>query len=148
MKILHFFVLVLFLAPGCSKVEDGEIVMCKHCGKELARNVQVMNVPFWDAGKHRVEIERIYCDKCGNEMVPYEVSIRCERCGEIYRHFTEMAPRSAEKRDKTITGGFCSDRCRFAEKVDTMIDEGSRKAGDILGRIGKGISEGVKEHAQ
>lgn len=143
------FFVMLFLLVGCKEqVESGEIAKCKHCSKQISNNVRVLEVYTWNADEYSVITKYIYCDKCGNENVTYKVRTRCDKCGNIYYTSTKTAKRKTETRDKTITEGFCSDKCRRWAKVDNTIDKASEKTGDVIGRATRGLIEGIKRHAR
>lgn len=127
-------------------VHSGEIVTCKHCNTEISNTVTVLKVPFWDTDQYGVKSTQAYCDQCGNEMVHYALNTRCQRCGRVYESQQESAPRKTEPRDQTIAEGFCSTECAQAAHIDQTIDNVSRKTGDVIGRIGRGLVDGIRQH--
>lgn len=147
-QFLIIFLLITFFIfyNGCCKVETGRITTCKICGKELSNTVRVISVPFWEKNKYHVHMLRAYCDVCGNEQVPYTVSIFCKQCGKKYNSYTEYTARKFEQSDKRITEGYCSSSCEKWGKFDKGVDKTSEKVGDFIGRVGKGIADGISKH--
>jgi hypothetical protein len=107
---------------GCSKIGDGKIVTCKHCGEEVSNSVQYVEVPFWEASKYEIEYEEGYCVGCGNEEVEYEIIYVCESCGKEYETKTETAPRRMEKQDERIESGTCGVACGIKDGVTDFGD--------------------------
>lgn len=145
-KLMVMLILFSVFLSGCSEVETGRITKCKICGKELSRDVHLIKVPFWQ--KSKVRISEDYCKVCGNEKVPYTVHVRCERCGKKYDSYEEYAARRENRKDETITEGFCSTSCERWGKVEKGIDKASETTGDFMGRVGKGIFKGIKKHTE
>lgn len=147
--LLSIALVSILLFTGCSQeVQTGSIVWCKKCGKEIHNTVAVIKVPVSKADQYRVTREYSYCEDCGNEKVPYEISRRCKQCGKTYSSRTGFAARRTEPKGRSETIGYCSESCRRTAKVDETIDKISEKTGDVLGRVGKGIFEGVKKHTR
>jgi len=142
-------VLGLFLATlaGCNTdVKTGEIMTCKHCGKEIKNTVRTISVRRWDADEYSVKETAGYCEKCGNEVVAYKVRICCEQCGAEYAQRTETAPRKEERHDTSLREGYCSTNCERMARVGRGLDRASEAIGDGLGRIGKGLYKGIRKH--
>ena len=147
--ICGIMILTVFFIVGCTQeVQTGRIVTCKHCGKVIENSVSVIKVPTSKAKQYRVIRETAYCDKCGNEQVAYMVKVACKKCRKVYQTYTRYAARRTEPHDQTNSEGYCSDGCRKMAKVDDAIDRVSEKTGDILGRIGRGISDGIRRHTR
>ena len=139
----------VLLTAGCSQeVQTGRIVMCKECGKETENTVSVVSVPVWKADQYEVKREGGYCLGCGSEKVAYRIRRRCEQCGKIYHSQTAHAERRKEQRNRTVTDGYCCERCRRLARIDSAIDKASEKTGDVLGRIGRGIADGIMRHTR
>jgi len=134
---------------GCSQeVQTGQITSCKHCGMEISNTVNIIKVPFWKVDEYQVTRSLSYCDKCGSELVTYQIKLQCQYCGEIWQTFARDAMRRYEPCDTVKTLGYCSTRCENWAKVDGTIDKVSEKTGDVLGRISKGLYDGIKKHTQ
>ena len=118
MKRLHVIVIaaaglgiLLLLASISQEVETGRLVTCKHCQKKILDDKRVIKVPWWKAGGYAVAWTKEYCKDCGDELVQYNESICCERCGKQYATEAKSAPRRLEKQDPLIKNAFC-DYCK------------------------------------
>ncbi len=107
---------------GCSKIGDGKIVTCKHCGEEISNTVQYVEVPFWEASKYEIVHEEGYCVKCGNELVEYKIIYVCESCGKEYDEKIMTAPRREEKQNERIESGTCGTVCEIKDGVTDFGD--------------------------
>ncbi len=148
MRKATFAAVLFILAAACSRVESGRLVTCKICGKELENTVKAQWVPLWDKDKYSVTRDQSYCQADGDQPVQYSVFVKCVRCGKIYRTFTESAPRRTEPKDQTRTEGYCSQACQTLASVDRGLDRGSRAVGDVIGRVSRGLFDGVARHAK
>jgi DNA-directed RNA polymerase subunit RPC12/RpoP len=136
-------VLCLFTL-GCSSVQEGRVVTCKGCGKQLQNDVRTLQVPPWDANNHRVEHVNAWCEVCGRREVPYQVHYKCQRCGTEYSATTEYAPQSADEHDKWLTEGYCSTGCMRTEEVSRKVGEAADRTGQVLGGAVKGLLHGLR----
>jgi hypothetical protein len=128
------------------QVQAGEIVSCKHCQKEISNTVKDTKVLKWEAKQYGIKRWQSYCKQCGEQKVAFTVSTCCRRCGNVYASHQEFALRKNETKSKAVADGFCSEQCEHAAKVDATIDRVSERTGDIIGRIGRGIADGIKKH--
>jgi len=136
------------VATRTAEVRTGKIVTCKHCDQKIENTVRSMRVPWWKAGDYRVARTSRYCDGCGNQTISYKVHLRCERCKKTYSTHSEQALRKEGTSDKTRTDGYCTSRCRKLARVEGVIDKTSEGVGDVMGRIGKGLSRGIRKHGE
>jgi hypothetical protein len=132
---------------GCSQeVQTGRIVKCKQCGKVMENSISVIKVPTRAAKKYRVSYQSSLCQSCGDERVSYNVSRQCEYCGKVYSTETEYATRRANRRDRTTTEGYCNSTCQRKKEAYNAVDNASEKVGDGIGRISRGIADGILKH--
>lgn len=64
-----------YLRPGSVDIrlvskEEGKIVYCRYCGKELSREVQLVRVSPAEAPKHYVTREPAWCQECWAQRQP------------------------------------------------------------------------------
>lgn len=147
-RVLGLLLGVIFLGGCAQEVQTGRIVTCKQCGVQIENSVSVIKVPIWKANDYQVSRLTSYCQKCGDEQVSFKIDIRCQRCGNTYSSRTENADRRTEPHDRSTTEGFCSTVCERGAKVDNAIDNVSRKTGDVMGRIGRGIFDGARKYGR
>ncbi len=117
------FILIYLYYPFY-EVEAGNIVTCKRCGKEITNTVHTVKASLLNKDDYNISYGKDYCQKCGNELVPYKVRIRCSNCNKVYATRTETAPRRLEQSDKYITEGYCSNSCKILGETKDLLNEG------------------------
>lgn len=132
------------LTLGCSSVQEGRVVSCKGCGRELQNDVRTLNVPPWDANNHRVERVGGWCDNCGRREVSYEIHHICQRCGSEYATTTEYAEARTERHDQSVTDGYCSMGCMRTEEVGRRVGQAAERTGEVVGDAVKGVLRGLR----
>lgn len=110
-KNIVFLFVISIIIQSCTQVQDGSVWKCKKCEKIIDEKKSTITVPFWDKDKYKIhEYHNSYCDKCGNEKVPYLITYRCDICGTNYKTQKAEALRSQEIKD-TIMFGRCKGIC-------------------------------------
>lgn len=67
--VFIFWVYDHYLKPGAVditliKKEEGKIVYCRHCGREMSRDVHLVSVSRREASRHYVIREQSVCADC------------------------------------------------------------------------------------
>ena len=117
------FILIYLYYPFY-EVETGNIVTCKHCGKEITNTVHTVRASLLDKDDYKISYGKDYCQKCGSELVPYKINIKCSNCNKVYATRIETAPRRLEQHDKYITEGYCSNSCKILGETKDLLNEG------------------------
>jgi DNA-directed RNA polymerase subunit RPC12/RpoP len=118
--------------------------LCASCGQEFSSEKRFA-LRKEEKPDERITKPGAYCQHC-SELVPYTIHYQCSRCGKEYSSTTMTAPRYEHKSDEFINRDFCSNACRNWNKVEEGVSKASEKTGDLLGRIGKGVSDGIMKH--
>jgi hypothetical protein len=138
--------------PGFYKeIDIGQRVFCKVCGKIISEDVHLEKVLLCQAKSYQIQNGMDYCKSCGNEMIPYVITYKCERCNKLYQKQTLYAQRREEQLDRTEMG-VCSSSCRGlpytvsiqCEKCGRIYDSRTEYvfASDNSNPVNKTIAEG------
>jgi hypothetical protein len=142
MKNLHLMVIasaaLLFLQ--CTTVETGRAVTCRICKKQILSAVRSRNVPSWDVRKYTVVRAESLCTTCGDELVPWIVGLRCEKCGKTHDFEEKEFPRKLGKESEYKASGYCPG-CAVKAGVEGAVGEGGRMLGKFIGGLKKGLRE-------
>lgn len=143
--------MVSLLCSSCTKVRDGERVVCKVGEHVIREDIIERDVPFWEASKYSIRTTSIFCQPHGDEQVSYRIIHRCRTCKKAISEEAGTAARKLEQADQTLDDSEhpeCAQQRESAERRDRIYRgarSASQKVGEFLGNVGKGLFDGANQ---